>query len=128
MQVKEFRKQKLKQFTFYWPTQKVIKETTANAATVLTKTKKTDHITSLLKTLHWLPVAFRIGLLLVYEALNDLGTPHIRDFLSFYVPARSLRSSTAFLLNVSDVPHKYAVFLSPNLGPTARSSRASCGS
>ncbi|XP_071398588.1 deoxynucleoside triphosphate triphosphohydrolase SAMHD1-like isoform X2 [Centroberyx affinis] len=79
------------------------------AARVLTKTKKMDHITPLLKTLHWLPVSFRIDfkvLLLVYKALNDLAPPYIRDVLSFYVPARSLRSSTALLLDVPYVSHK----------------------
>ncbi len=59
-----------------------------------------DHITPLLRTLHWLPVSFRTDfkvLLLVYKALNNLAPPYIRDFLSFYVPARShhsIRSSS----------------------------------
>ena len=71
-------------------------------------TQKMDYITSLLKMLHWLPVSFRIDfkvLLLAYKALNGLAPPYIRD-LSFYVLARSLRSSTTFLLNIPHVSHK----------------------
>ena len=43
------------------------------AARVLTNTKKVEHITSVLKSLHWLPVCHRIDfetLLLVYKALS----------------------------------------------------------
>ena len=43
---------------------------------VITKTKKADHITPVLRTLHWLPVyqiiEFKI-LLIVYKALNGFG-------------------------------------------------------
>lgn len=42
------------------------------AARVVTKTKKINHITPLLKTLHWLPVSFRIDfkvLLFVYKCI-----------------------------------------------------------
>lgn len=52
-----------------------------------------DHITTLLETLHQLTFSF---LLLACTPLNNL-----RDFSQFYVPARSLRSSTAFPLNAS---------------------------
>ena len=43
------------------------------AARVLAKTKRTDHITPILKSLYWLPVSHRIdfkALLLVYKSLN----------------------------------------------------------
>lgn len=42
-------------------------------------------------------------LLLVYKALNDL-TPHISDVLSFYIPATSRKSSTAFIFLVFSYP------------------------
>lgn len=73
------------------------------AARVLTRTKKIEHITPVLKSLHWLPVAQRIDfkvLLLVYKSLNGLAPEYIRDLLSWYKPSRSLRSSSSCLLTV----------------------------
>ncbi len=43
------------------------------AARVLTRSRKYDHITSILQSLHWLPIKFQISykiLLLTYKALN----------------------------------------------------------
>ena len=54
------------------------------AARVLTRTRKATHITPVLRSLHWLPVSFRIDfkiLLLVYKALNGLGPSYIADLL-----------------------------------------------
>ena len=54
------------------------------AARVLTNTKKVDHISPVLKSLHWLPVCQRIDfkvLLLVYKALNGLGPTYINELL-----------------------------------------------
>ena len=72
------------------------------AARVLTKTKMREHITPVLASLHWLPVAFRIDfkiLLLVYKALNGLAPSYLSDCLPRYVPDRLLRSSYADLLD-----------------------------
>ena len=79
------------------------------AARVLTKTKKVDHITPVLKSLHWLPVCQRIDfkiLLLVYKALNGLGPKYISDLLIPYEPSRPLRSSGTGLLSVPGVRTK----------------------
>ncbi|XP_048113258.1 uncharacterized protein LOC125303492 [Alosa alosa] len=65
------------------------------------ETKKRAHITPILKSLHWLPVSFRIDfkvLLLVSKALNDLAPVYISDLLSPYLPSRPLRSSDSGLL------------------------------
>ncbi len=46
------------------------------AARIQTRTRKSEHITPVLRSLHWLPVTFRIDfkvLLLVYKSLNGLG-------------------------------------------------------
>ncbi len=46
------------------------------AARVLTRSRKYDHITPILQSLHWLPIKFHISckiLLLAYKALNDLA-------------------------------------------------------
>ena len=81
-----------------------------SAARVLTKTKELDHITPVLKSLHWLPVCQRIDfkiLLLVYKALNGLGPKYISDLLPRYEPPRPLRSSGTGLLSVPRVKTKY---------------------
>ena len=79
------------------------------AARVLTKTKLREHITPVLASLHWLPVAFRIDfkvLLLVYKALNGLAPSYLGDCLVRYVPERPLRSSNADLLVVPKMNYR----------------------
>ena len=64
---------------------------------------KYEHITPVLKQLHWLPVEDRIVfkmLLLTYKALNNQAPFYIRDMLDIYIPARKLRSSSKCLLEV----------------------------
>ena len=76
------------------------------AARILTKTKKRDHITPVLRSLHWLPVRFRIEfktLLIVYKSLNGLGPKYIVNMLEQYHPNRCLRSSESPLLVVPRV-------------------------
>ena len=73
------------------------------AARMITLTKRREHITPVLKTLHWLPVDVRIDfkvLLLVYKALNGLAPQYIRDLLQEYQPSRQLRSSSRDMLEI----------------------------
>ncbi|MCI5136711.1 MAG: hypothetical protein D3920_16960 [Candidatus Electrothrix sp. AW2] len=73
------------------------------AARVLTKTRRRAHITPVLKSLHWLPVSFRIDfkvLLLVYKSLHSHAPEYITDMFSRYTPSRSLMSSGTELLTV----------------------------
>lgn len=78
------------------------------AARVLTGTKKHEHITPILRSLHWLPVTQRIRfkvLTLVHKALYDPCSPiYIRDLLSVHVPNRDLRSGSRKLLAVPSLP------------------------
>ena len=63
--------------------------------------RKYEHITPLLKELHWLPVEQRIVfkiLLLTFKALHNLSPSYIRDLLQTYNPVRSLRSSAMNML------------------------------
>ncbi len=72
-------------------------------ARVLTRSRKYDHITPILQSLHWLPIKFRISykiLLLAYKALNDLAPAYLTNLLSRYNPTRSLRSQNSGLLVV----------------------------
>uniref|UniRef100_A0A8C6NVU5 Reverse transcriptase domain-containing protein n=1 Tax=Nothobranchius furzeri TaxID=105023 RepID=A0A8C6NVU5_NOTFU len=73
-----------------------------SAARVLMKTRRREHITPVLQSLHWLPVCFRINfkvLLMVFKCLNGLGP----SYLSPYEPSWSLRSSGRRLLVVPKV-------------------------
>ena len=71
------------------------------AARVLTGTKKRDHITPVLASLHWLPVKARIEfkiLLLTYKALNGQAPSYLKELIVPYQPARALRSQNSGLL------------------------------
>ncbi len=71
------------------------------AARLLIFTKKRDHITPILKQLHWLPIRRRSQykiLLITYKALNGLGPEYIQDLIEPYVPQKSLRSASDGLL------------------------------
>ena len=72
-----------------------------NAARVVTLAKKHDHITPVLKELHWLPVRkiieFKI-LLLAYKCLHGTAPSYLREMLKEYVPPRTLRSTSKNLL------------------------------
>ncbi len=72
-------------------------------ARVLSRSRKYDHITPILQSLHWLPIMFRISyniLLLAHKALNDLTPVYLTNLLSRYNPTRSLRSQNSGLLVV----------------------------
>ncbi len=70
------------------------------AARILTRTRKSEHITL---------VTFRIDfkeLLLVYKSLNGLGPKYIADILTEYKPNRPLRSLGSSQLEISRVHTK----------------------
>ena len=73
------------------------------AARLVTRSRKHDHITPILKQLHWLPVYSRIKykmLLLIFKALHGLAPSYITEMLQPYKPSGSLRSSSKRLLTV----------------------------
>ncbi len=79
------------------------------AARILTRTRKSEHITPVLRSLHWLPVTFRIDfkvLLLVYKSLNGLGPKYIADMLTEYKHNRPLRSLGSSQLEIPRVHTK----------------------
>lgn len=80
------------------------------AARILTNTRKYDHITPILKDLHWLPVRQRIEfkiILLTWKSLNGLAPSYIADLLNIYTPTRTLRSSDKLLLTVPRTSSSY---------------------
>jgi hypothetical protein len=73
------------------------------AARVMTRTSKYDHISPVLKELHWLPIEYRIKfkiLTLTYKALNGQSPVYIKDTINIYNPGRSLRSMDSISLVV----------------------------
>lgn len=73
------------------------------AARLLTGTRKFEHISPVLASLHWLPVHFRIHfkiLLFVFKSLNGLAPSYLSELLHPYVPRCSLRSADQLLLRV----------------------------
>ena len=74
-----------------------------NAARLILKKSKRDHVTPLLKELHWLPVKYRIQYKLVTLAFlhfDGILPPYLSSSLCTYQPSRSLRSSTERLLKI----------------------------
>ena len=73
----------------------------SEAARLVNFTRRQEHITPILRSLHWLPVHFRVIFkisLLTYKALNGLAPDNIRDLLRFNISGRTLRSSNNRLL------------------------------
>ena len=73
------------------------------AARLITRTKKSDHITPVLINLHWLPIEHRVIfklLLYTYKALHGLAPDYLANLLTFYKPVRTLRSSRSINLSV----------------------------
>ena len=68
-----------------------------NAARLICRTLKSDHISPVLHTLHWLPVEQRteyILLLLALKSVNNDGPSYLSDLLKFYIPSPQLHSSS----------------------------------
>ena len=68
---------------------------------------RTNYITLVMASLHWLPVRARISFkvcLMVYCSIHGLAPAYIMDILSIYRPSRNLRSSeNGVLLRVPNV-------------------------
>lgn len=74
-----------------------------SAARLLTHTRSRDHITPVLRTLHWLPIKERITykiLLLTYKALKCLAPHYLSDLITLHHPSRVLRSSSTLTLTI----------------------------
>lgn len=79
------------------------------AARLLTATRKHEHITPVLQSLHWLPVRFRVDfkiLLFVFKCVHGLAPQYLSDLIQPYAPTRSLRSADLSLLVVPKTKRK----------------------
>jgi hypothetical protein len=73
------------------------------AARLLTGTRYTDHITPIMKDLHWLPISYRIQyklIMLCFKARLGRMPTYISDDVIPYRPAQHLRSADENLLYV----------------------------
>ena len=73
------------------------------AARIITRTPRWNHITPVLKDLHWLPVCYRIQFKILthtYTALNGQSPSYLKDMLEVYRPVRDLRSQNSNTLVV----------------------------
>ena len=76
-----------------------------NAASFVIKESKTQHVTPLLKQLHWLPIQTHIDYklaTLAFQHFDDALPQYLSSALDIYQPSQSLRSSNDRLLRV---PH-----------------------
>ena len=65
------------------------------AARLITRTPRTEHITPILRELHWLPITDRIKYKIIihtFKALHDKSPRYISDLVQIYHPNRNLRS------------------------------------
>ena len=68
------------------------------AATVLTRSRKFDHITPILASLHWLPVHIRSDykvLLMTYKTVHSTAVVQTSDLITPYIPTSALRSQNS---------------------------------
>ena len=73
------------------------------AARVICGAKKFDHITPLLKELHWLPVSYRISFkiaLMAYKCINGQAPTYLSNLIEVKKPTRNLRSNSRTTLKV----------------------------
>ena len=72
-----------------------------SSARLITGTRRRDHITPVLFSLHWLPVRQRIEfklLVLAFRAVHHLCPVHMSSLVTPYTPTRTLRSADQHLL------------------------------
>ena len=73
------------------------------AARIVTQTPKFEHITPVLRKLHWLPINARIEfkvICLTFRIINGNAPVYMRDLVSEKHSTRSLRSTNKRLLNI----------------------------
>ena len=80
------------------------------AARLITKTPRTDHITDVRRSLHWLPVECRIKfkvLVYVFKCLNSLAPAYLIELVTVHQPSRNLRSRHKTLQQVPKYNNRY---------------------
>lgn len=79
------------------------------AARTVTNSRKSDHVTPILRSLHWLPVKARIDykiIILTFKILHGSAPEYLCSLIKRQVNSRCLRSSSKVLLSVPKVRTK----------------------
>ena len=72
------------------------------AARIVSLRPKSDNITPVLHSLHWLPISHRIQykvILFVFRCLNNMSPAYLADLLTLHVPKRDLPSADKAILD-----------------------------
>ena len=72
-----------------------------SAARLVTRKRKFEHVTLILRSLHWLPIRARIQfkvLTLVFKCLHGNAPAYLSELIKQYQPSRNLRSQSKNLL------------------------------
>lgn len=80
-----------------------------HAAKIVARKRKYDHVSPILQSLHWLPIAFRVEyklMLITHKCLQGKAPEYLSSRLQKYVPKRTLRSSQLDLLVEPQATHK----------------------
>ena len=90
-----------------------------NAARLILRGNKRDHVTPLLRQLHWLPVRYRIDykiLVFCFKVKNKLAPAYFQNdgHFSIYAPSRALRSANDKTIFIEPV-YRYKRFGSLSL-------------
>ena len=67
-----------------------------SAARIIERTRRRDHITPVLRELHWLPVIYRIKfkvLLITYKCKQGIAPIYLQNLIPSYIPSRLLQSN-----------------------------------
>ena len=84
------------------------------AARIVTRTRRREHMTPVLYSLHWPPFSYRVPykiLLFILKCLSEVAASYLTDLLRAYQPARQLNTLNAsppphHLLTTSPPPHR----------------------
>ena len=71
------------------------------AARLISGRRKYDHITPVLKNLHWLPIVQRIHfkvMITVFKAMHNTAPAYLQELIVPYVPSRGLRSQDVTII------------------------------
>ena len=87
-----------------WRSQVVTKWSTTQCDWPITCTKMCEHISPVLRSLHWHPISKRIDykiMLLTFKCIHDSAPTYLQELVQLYEPAHSLRSSLKSLLKIA---------------------------
>jgi hypothetical protein len=93
-----------------------------SAARIICRLPRREHVTPIMKELHWLPVAYRIMFklcTLMFKAIHNLAPSYIEHMVEIHVPGRELRSGESLLLTVPRTRTNYGDRALSAAGPRA---------